>query len=312
FAEDVRQGLLMHPKRIASKYFYDEQGSKIFQAIMKLPEYYPTSCEFEVLTTSKQALLEAFGSGGQRFNLIEFGAGDGLKTKILLQHFTNEQAPFQYSPIDISKDALEGLTTALGKEIPQLQVTTLHMDYFKGLAWLKANQKMPKVVLFLGSNIGNFNDAQSVDFLGAIGQYLNPEDLLLVGFDLQKNPKVILDAYNDASGVTKAFNMNLLTRINRELGADFDLSKFDHYPTYDPLTGEAKSFLVSLANQQVSLKALDMMVSFNNGEAIHTEISRKFSLEQVESLARRAGFRVRQHFFDCKHYYVDSLWQPDR
>ncbi len=309
FARDVVQGLSSTPKRLSSKYFYDKRGDALFQDIMKMPEYYLTRSEFEVLDMHKEKLMQLFRNGTGRFNLIEFGAGDGFKTKILLNHFTQAGVDFKYLPIDISENVLQILTTDLQQSIPGLKVEGICNDYFKALNQLRQTADRRNVVLFLGSNIGNFSEKEALEFLGRLSEELNPHDLILIGFDLKKDPKQILNAYNDAAGITRAFNLNLLRRINEELGGNFDLDKWEHYPLYEPMSGEARSYLVSRQKQEVQLGELDQSFTFEAWEAIHVEISRKYDLTTIKRYAETAGFLLCENFFDCKHYYTDSLWE---
>ena len=311
FAQDVRKGLSTSPKRLPSKYFYDHEGDKIFQAIMDMPEYYLTRTEYEILETNKKALLELFKNGNGRFNLIEFGAGDGLKTKILLRYFAERKTDFSYFPIDISGNVLRLLDKDLKEELPELQVNPIEDDYFKALNRLKYTTDRRSAVLFLGSNIGNFTEEESLGFLKKLGQSLNKGDLVLVGFDLKKDPEVIRNAYNDKGGVTRDFNLNLLKRINRELGGNFNMNKFQHYQMYNPLTGEARSFLISREQQEVQIAAIQESFRFNAWEPVHVEISRKYSLPTIVDYAQHAGFRTVENFFDHKHYFVNTLWEKE-
>lgn len=309
FAQDVQEGLSASPKKLSSKYFYDQEGDRIFQAIMEMPEYYLTRAEFEILKMNKEPLLELFKNSHGRFNLIEFGAGDGFKTKILLRYFTEQQTDFRYIPIDISGNVLKLLVNDLKESLPKLEVTPLEDDYFKALSRLKQNSDRRNIVLFLGSNIGNFTEEEAVGFLSELKNNLNPGDLLLIGFDLKKDPEVIRMAYNDPAGITRSFNLNLLRRINRELGGNFDLQKFQHYQMYDPVKGEAKSFLISRVEQEVEIKGLNERFAFGAWEPIHVEVSRKYDKDTIEKYARHSGFTVRDFFYDCPHHYVNALWE---
>jgi len=217
------------------------------------------------------------------------------------------KASFEYVPVDISGDALAQLSKSLKTELPDLTTDGFTGDYFKALEWLQNNKPERKVVLFLGSNIGNFEDGGDAAFLKNVRKYLNPGDLALIGFDLQKDPRVIRMAYDDAAGVTAAFNLNLLHRMNRELGADFDLEQFSHFTDYDPLTTTIRSYLVSKKKQIVTFSALNHTVSFEAWEAIHTENSHKYAPAQIEKLAAEAGFETEQLFTDKKHYFADVL-----
>ena len=309
FAQEVKEGLTASPKRLSSKYFYDEQGSRLFQEIMKLPEYYLTRSEFEVFSTRKTAIGELLANQAGEFDLVELGAGDGTKTRILLREFLDQGLTFSYLPVDISEDALNNLVRALKEELPSLVVEGVAQEYFEGLRQLKLNSQRKKLVLFLGSNIGNFNDQEALKFMRSLRDQLNPGDMLMVGFDLRKDPRLILAAYNDSAGVTREFNLNLLRRINRELGANFDLEKFDHYPVYDPMTGEARSYIVSKEAQEVYIEAINQTISFGLAEPIHTEISRKYTLEQVATLGKEAGFEPLVEYFDGRQYFVDAVWK---
>ncbi len=307
FARDVLEGLSRTPKKLSSKYFYDERGDKLFQQIMRMPEYYLTDCELEIFESRKEAVLQAIGL--DHFQLLELGAGDGMKTKVLLRHFLERGVDFQYQPVDISRNVLLELEESLQAELPGLRVKSLQGDYFKVLHELHGGSGKPKVVLFLGANIGNYTLEEARNFLTAIQAELNPGDLLLIGFDLKKNPDTILNAYNDPAGITAAFNLNLLRRMNRELGANFELQDFKHWETYNPANGETKSYLVSLKDQHVFIKELNRSFHFEAWEAIDVELSKKYSLSELESLAVQAGFTVQEHFFDKKRYFVDSLWR---
>jgi len=309
FASDVIEGLSSTPKFLSSKYFYDEKGDAIFQQIMDMPSYYLTRSEYQIFDTHKQALLQLFGPNCTPFHLVEFGAGDGLKTKVLLKHFIDQKACFRYLPIDISENVLSLLTHDLEINFPTLEVEPLANDYFKALDILnQREQNERKVILFLGSNIGNFEHDQAIGFLQKMRQHLNPNDLLLIGFDLKKDPSVILEAYNDKEGVTASFNLNLLDRINKEFDGNFDTSKFRHNPTYNPLTGATKSYMVSTEDQVITLEKLGKSFHFEAWEAIDMEISQKYSLSTIQHLADKAGFEVTSNFFDKNNYFVDSVW----
>lgn len=313
-ADAVRQGLTQTPKHLSSRFFYDDEGSRLFSEIMHLPEYYLTRSEYAVLDTYKAELLALFSADDRPFDLVELGAGDGLKTKLLLDYFWQKKADFTYSPVDISKAVLDGLVDDIALQWPDMAINPQHDDYFNTLKRLGdrattdgSNTRL--VVLFLGSNIGNFSPAEAVDFYRQIALYLQPGDLILTGFDLQKHPAIIHAAYNDSQGLTRAFNLNLLRRLNRELGADFDLTTFDHYETYNPENGEARSYLVSQKEQLVTMAALNMSVYFGAGEVIHTEISRKFNRSGIEHLAQQSGFELSNWFTDSKRYFVDVVYR---
>lgn len=308
FARDVEEGLSSNPKRLSSKYFYDAVGDKLFQQIMQLDEYYLTRAELNIFQTRKERFLELFDSGGA-FRIVELGAGDGMKTKVLLKHFQGEGADFSYCPVDISANVLNDLERNVKAEIPELKMEPLAGDYFKVLADLKFKNHKRNIAFFLGSNIGNFRKDLAIDFLSSIQSNLQKGDFLLIGFDLKKDPKRILAAYNDSQGVTKAFNMNLLTRINKELDGDFKLENFDHNPIYDPLTGECRSYLIATEEHEVCLKSIQKKVHFKHWEPIYMEVSKKYDLVEIDELANSAGFKVVENLFDEEKLFADSIWE---
>ena len=310
FAADVLRGLSETPKSLSSKYFYE--GSRLFQEIMKLPEYYLTGCEHEIFSTQTDAIFRSFANGGSGFDVIELGAGDGTKTAVLIEYFLKQNADISYSPIDISQEALDTLSSKFAAEFPALKIQTRTGDYFRILRSLKGSTDRRKILLFLGSNIGNFNREQALAFFRQLRDVMNEDDLLFIGFDLQKDPHIIVPAYDDAAGVTARFNLNLLKRINRELGADFDIDKFTHYANYRPIEGSARSFLISRERQSVHISALNRTFEFDQWEAVFMEISQKYSLRMIEELASESGFEIKQNFFDSRRYYCDSLWKPVR
>lgn len=310
FAEDVLKGLSSTPKFLSSKYFYDDEGSRLFQEIMKLPEYYLTRTETEIFETRTREIFEAFVKDAAEFDLIELGAGDGTKTSLLVDFFLKQNAVFSYVPIDISAEALNFLTGKFKAQFPALSMQPECGDYFRTLETFKTKSQKRKIILFLGSNIGNFSHEQAVEFFKNLHAVMNPNDLLFVGFDLQKDPRTILAAYDDAENVTAQFNLNLLKRINRELGADFDLENFSHYATYHPIEGAARSFLISRKVQTVSIESSNKSFEFAAWEPIFMEISQKYSLPWIENLAQTSGFSVSEYFFDSRKFYTNALWKP--
>jgi len=297
-ATDTMKGLSSTPKYLLSKYFYDDEGSRIFQEIMNMPEYYLTDCEHEIFSTQKEKITQAIYSGKNMFNLVELGSGDGLKTKILLKHWVEKGINFQYTPVDISAKANHQLVESLKKELPELNVEAKTGDYFQKLKSLNGHASIPKIIFFLGSNIGNFSSEETSEFLGQLAAYSTLGDKVLIGFDLKKSPAIIMNAYNDPHGHTRRFNLNQLERLNRELDADFDIQKFEQQTTYNPLTGEVKSFLVSNTEQEVYFAALEQRFHFKQWEPVFMELSRKFDLETIEKLAKHCGFYVVKNFTD--------------
>ncbi len=311
FASDVLTGLTSEPKELSSRYFYDDEGSRLFMEIMKLPEYYLTRSELEIFTDQTDAIYRAFADGTGSFDLIELGAGDGTKTAVLIDHFLQHDPEFKYSAIDISREACDALSANFEAKFPKLNLETRQGDYFQILESLSAADERRKILLFLGSNIGNFSRAGAVDFFKSLHRVMNASDKLFIGFDLQKDPRDIVRAYDDPKGVTAAFNLNLLTRINRELGGHFDVSKFSHYAVYRPIEGAARSFLISREKQTVRIDAFDRSFDFDAWEPIFMEISQKYSERLISELAAESGFTVEHNFYDSRHFYCNSLWKPN-
>ncbi|WP_200977154.1 L-histidine N(alpha)-methyltransferase [Echinicola sp. 20G] len=308
FARDVLVGLSGNNKFLSSKYFYDHKGDELFQKIMQLPEYYLTRKEFGILKEYHRYILERI-SDSTHFNMVEMGAGDGLKTKILLEYLYNQRANFTYYPIDISGNVLKQLETSLNVSYPGIKVSPIVSNYKNALQDPLWNRKTKTLLLFLGANIGNFVWNDAVKVLRRIARSLQEGDMALIGFDLKKDPELILQAYDDSQGVTKDFNLNILIRINKELGGNFDLTKFKHWPVYNPVTGECRSYLVSLVEQEVSVEALEQRFRFKKAEAIHTEVSKKYDKDELLLLAEDSGFEVLENFEDGDGYFTDSLWR---
>jgi len=307
FAEDVLKGLTSKDKYLPSKYFYDDNGSRIFQEIMQMPEYYPTDAEFEILSMQAKQIIEKLNFS-EPFNIIELGAGDGFKTFKLLEYMVEAKIEFTYVPIDISEEANRMLESKLKERLPQLNIEPKTGDYFQVLKKL-GKKKTPNLLLFLGGNIGNYPKDEAIELLNLLNLNMNKKDKLLVGMDLKKNPILINNAYFDQTGVTKRFNMNLLVRINRELGADFKIDDYDFYSHYDPENGTVKSYIVSLRAQTVKLESVDKTINFDYNELIWTELSKKYSFQEIETLANLSNFGLVHNFLDCKHYFTDSLWE---
>ena len=309
FLEDVKTGLTSSPKYLPSKYFYNEKGDRLFQKIMELDEYYLTRCEYEILSDYKNVMLECFSSNCDSFHLVEFGAGDAIKTKVLIEHLLNNDMSFEYNPIDISGNAIRILTSEFKKSYPGLRIAPINKEYFTAVEEIGTKDTCKKVILFLGSNIGNFPPDQAHKFFGTLALRLAKGDQLLTGFDMKKDPCVILSAYDDSKGVTRDFNLNLLHRIRSELNSDIDPDNFYHYPLYDPQDGAAKSYLVSKLKQEVMIDTIPLKISFEAGETIFMETSQKYSVDDITAYAEQAGFRILENFFDRKRYFVNSLWE---
>jgi len=306
FAMDVLNGLSAQQKSIPAKYFYDDIGSELFQKISQHPDYYPTKTEFSIFQQAAGIIPQIVNT--QEIDIIELGAGDGHKSKLVIDGFLQHGFKVNFYPIDISEKAMH----LLGKNLlnsANLNIHGIIADYFTGLNYIKRISSNPKLVLFLGSNIGNFNNQQRAEFLKKLWLSLNESDHVLIGYDLKKDTQTLNKAYNDSDGLTKAFNLNLLSRMNKALGADFDVSKFEHYGFYNPTHGAMESHLISLEKQTVYIAALEKQVHFEKFETMHLESSFKFTLPEIGHLASDNGFTMKQNFSDAHDYFIDSLWQ---
>ena len=310
FGKEILEGLSATPKYLPAKYFYDKAGDQIFQEIMSCDEYYPFACELEIFRKRTADLAAAIMEPGSPFDLIELGAGDCKKSAYLLRHLVRAGVDFTYMPIDISSNILDYLETQLPQKIDGLKVIGLNGEYLPMITAAAKVSGKRKVVLFLGSNLGNMSPAEARTFCRRLRYHLQPGDLVLIGLDLKKRPDIILAAYNDKAGITKRFNFNLLERINRELDADFEIGQFQHFPVYDPPSGACKSYLISLADQEVRLccNGDEQCIRFARNEEIFMEISQKYTIEQVDDLAGEAFFKPIRRFYDDRGWFVDALW----
>jgi L-histidine Nalpha-methyltransferase len=307
FANDVLIGLSQSLKWLPSKYIYDEEGSRLFKEITRLPEYYLTRAEISLLRKWGDNICRQIEN--REFNLIELGCGDGLKAGILLEGFLRRGQGLHFYPIDISKHAIEKLIENLKEKFPKQEVSGLVSEYFEGIYWLSSQNRKRNMVLFLGSNIGNFTPIKAGVFLSSLWRALNNGDLVFIGFDLKKDIPTMIKAYNDKKGITEKFNKNLLKRINKELNGNFNPDQFDFYATYDVVEGAIQSYLISRKKQQVFIEDLKWQFDFKAQEPIHTESSYKYNIEEIEEMAVKNNFKLIKHFFDEDKYFVDSLWK---
>ncbi|HYG65380.1 MAG TPA: L-histidine N(alpha)-methyltransferase [Thermoanaerobaculia bacterium] len=299
FADDVHRGLTASPKTLSPKHLYDAMGSKLFEAICELPEYYLMRAEAEILHAHAGDVAAAFDG---RVRLVELGSGDGQKTRLLISALLARQGGLEYLPIDISPSAIEQGPGRLLSGYPGLRVSAFVGEFLPGLQAL--GRERPRepgtrtLALLLGSTLGNLEPDERLVLLRGIRDLLLPGDGFLLGLDQRKPDEVLLPAYDDGLGVTAAFNLNLLVRINRELGGRFDLRSFRHVARYDRGLGRIEMHLESLRSQSVPIQALGAVIGFEAGETIHTESSYKFELGQVARLAAETGFEVRHTWLD--------------
>jgi dimethylhistidine N-methyltransferase len=294
FAKDVIAGLTAKPKHLSCRYFYDREGSRLFEAICELPEYYLTRAETEILQNHAREIASLFRGD---VTVIELGSGNAVKTRLLLEALLSGRR-VRYVPIDICRPVLEESATDLLQRFPALEITAVAAEYDQALRHLQKELDRPRLILWLGSNIGNFTREEAVVFLRRIRDTMTPADRMLVGVDLRKDPAVLEAAYDDAAGVTAAFNLNLLARINSELNADFDLNAFQHRAIYIERLGRIEMYLVSTRDQSVKIGQIGLAARFAAGEMIHTENSYKYSRAEIDAVATAAGVRSERFWRD--------------
>jgi dimethylhistidine N-methyltransferase len=308
FLDDVLAGLGRRPRSLPSRWFYDSRGSRIFQWIANLPDYYLTRVEREIVERYGDDIVSSLA--GRRCTVVDLGAGDGHKTRILLQRLRARAPSLTYAPVDVSQAALDEAALRVRGELPGTEVLPIRAAYGEALRELRASDAgVAKLVLFLGSSIGNLEHDEARGLLREVRAALRPGDHVLVGFDLVKPLALLFSAYDDPQGVTRAFNLNLLARMNRELGADFDLRGFLHRATWDPRRPAMESWLESVRRQTVTVGGRSF--DFDRGERIHTEISCKYTDAQVAAFAAEAGFTEVGLFQDERQWFADALWRVD-
>jgi L-histidine Nalpha-methyltransferase len=295
FADDVSRGLRAMPKRLPSKYFYDEVGSALFDAITRLPEYYLTRAETEILARWGWQIVRLLDAP---VDFVELGSGSAIKTRRLIGEALRVQTDLCYSPIDISVEAVRASSLALVETFPRLRVRAFAGDYFDVLQSRALHSEHKMLAMLMGSNIGNYEPEEAAVLFGLLGAALRPGDGLLLGADLKKDRATLELAYDDPAGVTAAFNRNMLARMNRELDADFDPRNFTHVARYDERRGSVDSFLEAHEAAQVSVRAVDLRVGIAAGERIQTESSYKFTDDEIVALGRTAGFRPESVWHD--------------
>jgi len=295
FAQAVAAGLSQRPRSLPCRFLYDARGSELFEDICELDDYYPTRAERSILLQRADELAARFD---ERASLVELGSGSASKTQLLIEAFLRRQGELVFVPIDISRAALEESARRLLDDHPTLRIRAVEGEYERGLELIRRGSREPRLLLWLGSSIGNLDRPTAAGFLARVRAAMAPEERLLVGVDLRKDPAVLERAYDDGEGVTAAFNLNLLERINRELGGDFDVRRFRHRAVWNPEPGRVEMHLESSADQDVRVEALDLDLHFGAGERIHTESSYKYSFDEIDDLARRAGLAVESRWLD--------------
>ena len=299
YADEVVYGLTSRPKTLPCKLFYDDHGSALFEQITELPEYYPTRTELEILQNSAREIAQA---AGPAVSIVELGAGTATKTGTLLRAFARQQLRVQYFPVDISPAALATAQQRVRENCPGAVVRPVVADFSHGFNFLQ-NISGRKLVLYLGSSIGNFDGPDAVALLRKVRQRLSPDDALLLGADMVKPAEILVPAYDDAQGVTAQFNKNILRRLNREFDADFDLACFRHIAEWSPAKSRMEIYLESTRAQVATMRTLGARVKFAAGERLHTENSYKYTLPMVERMLCASGFKLERTWHDKREWF---------
>ncbi len=305
FARDVASGLTSHPKHLSSRFLYDREGSNLFEAICELPEYYLMRVERSILQERAAEIARLFR---EKVTLVELGSGSAAKTRILIDELIRRQGTLRFVPVDISRSMLEESSLALLRDCPALEIVAVAGEYHDGLRQLSA-ENGSKLILWLGSNVGNLDRDEAAEFLRLVSQTMSGGDRLLIGIDLRKDPAVLLQAYDDSEGITAQFSKNILARINRELGGHFDLNAFEHWAVYREQEGCMQMYLVSRRSQRVAIDGLGLEIAFETGEAIHTENSFKYSLEEIQSLGAAAGLCLERQWLDGERRFSVNIFR---
>lgn len=297
--DEISFGLKQNSKFIHPKFFYDHNGSQLFEKICNAPEYYLTRVETSLLKKISKSLSQYLRD---EYRLVELGSGSSIKTRIILEMLTNKQQHTEYFPIDISKILIESCQS-LQDNFPHLDITGIVDTYDSGLEFLLHHDDIPNLIIFLGSSFGNFSPNEGVEFLQKLTSKMKSKDLFLIGLDLVKDKTILENAYDDSQELTAKFNLNVLSRINRELDGDFDLNNFVHHSFYNETKQRIEMYIRSIHEQIVNVSKTDMSLELEKNELIHTEYSHKYTISQIREMMDAANFNIEQIWQDEKNYF---------
>ena len=303
FADEISNSLRSNQKSINPKFFYNEKGSHLFEKICTLPEYYLTNAEISILNQLDDKISPHLDGD---FRLVELGSGSSTKTRILIQILERLQTYVEYIPIDISR-ILKTSSRILQSDFKRLNITGIIDEYESGLKFLKYYDTKKNLIIFLGSSFGNFDLEDGSKFLSKINSAMKKDDLFLIGLDLVKDKKILECAYNDSEGITAQFNLNILSRINSELGGNFDLQKFRHHAVYNEDQNKIEMYLRSIDRQTINIPQADLTLNLEKDELIHTENSQKFTISNIKQMSEKAGFEIKDMWYDEKQYFAMIL-----
>ena len=306
FAEDIKKGFTSVHKYIPDRQFYDDAGSDFFKELMLNKNYYPTNCEYNIFESNKTEICKIFTENNKNIQLVEFGAGDGFKTELLIDELIKQKTIINYFPIDFNEKYLKELQFKLQRKNSKLlNVNYLNKDYFEALNLIENKKGYRKVILFIGSSFGGLDDNESKTFLQKLYNLLNKNDLVLFGIDLKKSPKILHKAYHNTC---KAWCYHLLNRVNLELDGDIDLNNFEYYTNYDPISGDYKWYFISKKAQKVNIKKIKLITSFDKSEPIYFSKSKKFSENEIINILERNNFKIYTKYKDKKNYFLNIIF----
>ncbi len=307
FSTDILKGLTQKKKYLPSKYFIDEHSFDLYYKIAELSESYIARSERDILLNNRVNIINLLGS--EPFNFIELGPGDLHKTQILMKEFFVRLIEFNYIPVDISMHCLKQVEFYLKKPFPKQTIYCLLTDYYKGLPLTELPEQRKNICFLLGSIIGDLLKQDGIKFLSSIKNDLKKNDYFIIGFDLKKDIHQLLNAFNDSLGLYAQYNKSILRRINSVFSGNFQISAFKHYATYNVHSNAVECYLISNKQQTVYLEELNTEIKFEKWEPILTQVSQKYSIDDIEEMAEKSGYSVKKHFFDSKNYFVDSVWE---
>ena len=307
FEKSIKHSLSCKNKYIDLKFIYNKNGDKLYEKLMQDDKYYLAKKEIEIITNNKKLILNFINKNQVKFNLIDLGSGSGEKTEILINYLLSKNTNFTYLPVDFSKNSLDKLNNKLTKKYPKLEINPINDDYFKALSLINDKYKGQKMIVFLGGNIGNMTNEKRIAFFKQLKKVLNINDLIINGFDLIKNPKVIFNAYN--SKLFSKNQANIINVLNKKLKLDINKDNFEYYSSYNPISGMVDFNIISKIEQNIYIKKIDFTLRLRKWEVINCGQSKKFTMQEIEELANISGFKIKETLMDENKYYANSIWQ---
>ncbi|OQX97426.1 MAG: hypothetical protein B6I24_08935 [Bacteroidetes bacterium 4572_128] len=310
FEKSIKYSLTSKNKFIDHKFTYDKTGDKLYEELMQNDKYYLAKKEIEIIANNKELILNSINKNQENFNLIDLGSGSGEKTEILINYFLSKNANFTYLPVDFSKNSLDKLKKKLMGNYPKLQINPINDDYFKALSLINKKYKGQKIIVFFGGNIGNLKNENRITFFKKLNNVLNINDLIINGFDLIKNPKIIVNAYN--SNLFSKCQANIIDILNKKLELNINKDNFEYFSSYNPISGMVDFNIISKIKQNIYIKKIDFILKLRQWEVINCGHSKKFTMQVIEELANISGFKIKETLLDKEKYYANSIWQIEK